>query len=104
MLATSASVAIVIDANVAVWAVVPTLAAAGVDAAARLAGWNETNVRFVAPVFWLAECTSALRAVVYMRKLSAERARLALSYVLALEMELIAATPARCDAAFLWAG
>ena len=94
---------IVIDANVAVWLVVPRLAAPGIDVAARLAAWQGVGEQLTAPMLWMAECTSAIRSAAYARALTEEQARTALAAVFALNVEQVELTPVLCQAALAWA-
>ena len=52
------SPAIVIDANLAVWAAVPVLNESGIDVTTRFTSWVQAGIRFVAPALWRAECTN----------------------------------------------
>ena len=71
----SAGSTIVVDANLAVWAIVPVVAP--VDAIGLLAGWHRQGLRLVAPPRWLAENVSAVRRSVYAGALSEEEGRTA---------------------------
>ncbi len=55
----------VIDASLAVWAVLPVVAGKGVDVTERLEEWHRTGERLVAPMLWLAECTSAVSSATH---------------------------------------
>jgi predicted nucleic acid-binding protein len=103
MIATSVSAAIVIDASVAVWAVMPVLVAQGVDALGRFAAWRQAGIQLFAPTLWLAECTSALRAGVYDRQFSSTAGRTALADLFTLQVELRPLDVLLCQAAFDWA-
>lgn len=105
MTATSiADSALVIDSNIAVWLVLPEMAAQGIDVAARFAGWTQAGFQLLAPTLWMAECTSAVRTGVYMRTYSLERAQQALRDLIALDIDLIPLTGPLCLAALDWAG
>lgn len=92
---------IVVDANLAVWAIVPVVAP--VDAIALFAGWYRQGLRLVAPALWLAECTSAVRGSVYTGALSEEEGRTALEGLFALEVEIMPLTLQQTRSAFAWA-
>lgn len=100
---TSDSEVIVIDANVAVWLVLPTLAAGDVDVSVRFTAWTQAGLQLVAPMHWLAECTSAVRGGVYTRTFSSVRAQQALQDLFDLKVKLLPLTPSLCLAAFDWA-
>lgn len=92
---------LVIDSSVAVWFVLPTLAA--IDTGVYFSEWTQAQVTLVAPILWLAECTSAVRRSVYTGKGSAKAGRVALNDLLALPVELLPLTAPLCLAALDWA-
>ena len=92
---------IVVDANLAVWAIVPV--AAPVDAIGLFADWHRQGLRVVAPALWLAECASAVRRGVYAGALSEEEGRTALEDLFALEVETLPLTLQQTRSAFEWA-
>jgi predicted nucleic acid-binding protein len=92
---------IVVDANLAVWAIVPVVAP--VDAIDLFAGWHRRGLRLVAPALWLAECASAVRRSVYAAALSEEEGRTALEDLFALEVETLPLTLQQTRSAFEWA-
>lgn len=94
---------LVIDANIAVWSVLPILASAGVDTLTRLEGWRQEGLRLVAPSLWLPECTSAVRSSVYSKLISTDEARRAMSDLFALRIEIMPIDEQSCLAAFDWA-
>lgn len=85
---------LVIDSSVAVWFVLPVLAT--VDTTVYFTEWTNAHVTLVAPMLWLAECTSAIRRSVHNGKISAETGRIALSDLLALPVELLPMTSPLC--------
>ncbi|MBI4507751.1 MAG: type II toxin-antitoxin system VapC family toxin [Chloroflexi bacterium] len=95
------SATIVVDASLAVSAVLPTTA----DGAAieRFTRWREEGLRLVAPMLWLAECVSATRRSVYAAAITADEGRAALEDLWNLEVEALPMTPQDCRAAFAWA-
>lgn len=67
---------IVVDASVAIWAVLPFVSTVAV--VDRLVNWRASDVRLVAPMLWLVECTSAIRAIVHGGHISIDEGRRAL--------------------------
>lgn len=95
---------LVIDASAAIWALLPAWAAQGVDITRRFSAWRQLGLQLVAPMLWLAECTSAIRGGVYARAISADEGQTALDDLFSLEVEAIALTPELCREALGWAG
>jgi predicted nucleic acid-binding protein len=81
---------LVVDANVAIWAVLPFVST--VDVVDRFASWHGNSVRLVAPMLWLAECASAIHGLAHIQKISIDRARVALDDALGLGIELLPMT------------
>jgi predicted nucleic acid-binding protein len=92
---------LVIDASIAVWAVVP--AAAPFDTLKLIGGWRRRGVRLLSPSLFLAESTSAIRKLVHGGILSVEEGSTALSDLLDLDVDIIQETGEHCRAAFRWA-
>ena len=92
---------IVVDANLAVWAILPVVAP--VDAVDLFAGWHRQGLRIVAPALWLAECASAVRRSVYAGAFSEEEGQTALEDLFALEVETLPLTLEQTRSAFEWA-
>ncbi len=92
---------VVVDASLAIWVVVPVVSP--VDPLDFLIQWRREGVRVVAPMLWLAESASALRALVHTGAISLEEGRRALHDLLALEVELLPMTSEQTRAAFEWA-
>jgi predicted nucleic acid-binding protein len=92
---------IVVDASLAIWVVVPVVSP--VDPLDFLLQWRREGARIAAPMLWLAESASALRALVHTGAISLEEGRHALHDLLALEVELLPMTPEQTRAGFEWA-
>lgn len=95
------SATIVIDASLAVWAVLPLFAT--VDVVDRFADWRQRGCRLVAPAHWPAECTSAIRRAVHARAISDDQGHRALGDLMRLEVEVMPADEPLCRAALEWA-
>jgi predicted nucleic acid-binding protein len=93
--------ALAIDANVAVWAVIPT--PPPLDPSRLFERWLQDNVHLVAPTLWLAEGISAIRQYVHTRQLTAAQGRRAVDDLLSIEIELVPLSDALCRSAFEWA-
>ena len=92
---------LVIDASLAVWAVVPAIAP--FDTLALIRGWREENVQLLSPSLFLSESTSAIRRLVYSGLISAEEGTNALIDLLDLAVDIIQENDEHCKAAFRWA-
>ena len=92
---------LVIDASLAVWAVVPAIAP--FDTLALIRGWREENVQLLSPSLFLSESTSAIRRLVYSGLISAEEGTNALTDLLDLAVDIIQENDEHCKAAFRWA-
>lgn len=92
---------VVIDSNVAIWTVLPTLGS--VDPGPHLARWHQAQIQLVAPAHWLAECISVVRINVQRRQLSMAQGRAALEDIFALQVRILPITEAIGRAAFEWA-
>jgi len=93
---------IVVDANLAVRAILPMQSGSGV--LERFTDWREQGRRLVAPMLWLAEVVSAIRRIAHLGMISAEEGLAAIEDLFALEVEVIALDAPLCRAAFAWAG
>lgn len=91
----------VIDANLAVWAVIPLVAP--VDPLPLVRGWLEQGLSIEAPAHWLSECTSALRRYAFRRLITLEQANVALEDLFGLPVELVPVDQNLCLAALAWA-
>lgn len=90
-----------IDAGIAVWAVVP--AAARFDTLELIRRWRGRGAQLLSPSLFLAESTSAIRKLVHGGVLSVAEGSTALSDLLNLDIDIILETAEHCRAAFLWA-
>jgi predicted nucleic acid-binding protein len=97
----SLSPIIVVDANVAMWAILPILSAG--DVLERFDGWWRAGVRLVAPTLWLAECIAAIRGSVYARVISPQEGRVAVGDLFDLGVETAPMDQELCRSAFEWA-
>ncbi len=97
----SAPSLVVIDANAAISALLPTLAP--VDTLQLFVEWRQTGVSILAPPLWLAECTSVIHRYVHFDLLRADEGISALNDLAGLEVTIAPDTPARCRAAYDWA-
>jgi predicted nucleic acid-binding protein len=93
----------VIDASLAVWAVLPVVAGKGVDVTERLEEWHRAGERLVAPMLWWAECTSAVSSATDAGIISEKEGLRALSDLVGLEVDMEVMDEAMCVAAFGWA-
>jgi predicted nucleic acid-binding protein len=95
------SSAIVIDANLAVWGVLPVLSQ--ISPVEHLAAWRRAAVRLCAPSLWAPEAVSAVRSAVYTRLITEEEGWEALDDLFALRIELLPTDMPRCRSAMEWA-
>jgi len=92
---------LVIDANIAVWAVVPV--AADIPTLDRLQQWHQQQRRILAPDLWLAEATSVIRMLVYKKLIALPEAKQAVDDLFHLEIQTIPLTRQLCQTALSWA-
>lgn len=92
---------IVVDANVAAWAVLPNMAV--IQTLQHFSIWGQQEQRIIAPDLWIAEAASVVRLCVFSKKVSKEEGQQALTDLFTLAIESIPTTEALCQAAFLWA-
>ena len=92
---------IVIDSNIAIWTVLPTLRS--IDPSPHLTRWYQAEVQLVAPAHWLAECISVVRINVQRRQLTMAQGRAALEDIFALQVQILPITEAIGRSAFDWA-
>ncbi|MDQ5824335.1 MAG: type II toxin-antitoxin system VapC family toxin [Chloroflexota bacterium] len=97
------SPALVVDASLAVWAVLPPMQDEGVDALGAFVKWHSEGRRLVAPMIWLGEATSTIRRAVYLKRISEHKGPEAISKIFALDIETIPADESLCKAALGWA-
>jgi predicted nucleic acid-binding protein len=93
---------IVIDSNLAVWAVLPALSQ--VDMLARFAGWQQTGTRLFAPTLWVAESVSVIRGSVFVGDITPEEGLAAINDLFALDVETLPMSAPLCRSALEWAG
>lgn len=94
---------LVVDASISVWAVLPVLQDKNADAAVRFVEWGEIGFTLVAPSWWAAECTTAIRRAVFNKVINESRARQAVSDLFALEIEIVPIDIQLCESALEWA-
>lgn len=92
-----------IDANIAVWAVLPVLQEENIDSYRRFVQWRTTNTRLVSPVFWLAEATSAIRRAIFTKRILDSEGSNAVEDLFALQVESVGIDQSLCSAALNWA-
>ena len=95
------SQAVIVDANVAVWAVLPVLAE--VQTVDLFEGWTEKDVEVLAPSFWIAEACSVVRRMAYQKKLTMEESEEAIEHLFGLQIRSIPMTVSLCLRALSWA-
>ncbi len=92
---------IIVDANIAVWAVVPVVAE--IPTLDRLQRWHQRQRRILAPALWIAEAVSAIRLLLYKKLISLTEAEQAVDDLFDLEIRTIPMTRPLCQAALEWA-
>ncbi len=95
--------ALVVDANLAVRAVLPMLAQS-VFVADLFTAWYARNLRLVAPDLWLPEATSAIRKLAYKKEITEGEAAAAVVDLFKLGLQAIPSDSDLCRNALLWAG
>jgi predicted nucleic acid-binding protein len=92
---------IVIDANVAVWAVIPAVAA--VNAVTHFESWRRARTGIHAPTLWISECTSVIRRYVFAGAISSQDGLKAIDDLFSLEVRVEPTTITHCRKAYAWA-
>lgn len=92
---------IVVDANVAAWAVLPNMAV--IHALHHFTVWGQQEQRIIAPDLWAAEAASVVRLCVFTKKVTKSEGQQALIDLFTLGIESIPTTEALCQTAFSWA-
>lgn len=92
---------VVIDAGVAIWTVLPLMTP--IDVTNKIAQWRKLQLDIYAPSLWYAETTSAIRRAVATNTITVAEGHTALEDLMALDVTVIAITPALCRAALSWA-
>ncbi len=95
-----ASTAIVIDASLAIWAIMPI--DTEINVLDLFVKWRKSGVKPVAPMLWLAECTSAIRRLVHNKEITSEEGQNALDDLFNLTVDIIPMTDEHCRSALLW--
>lgn len=101
MMSYSPPSAIVVDANVAVRAVLPTDDKSNL--LERFAGWYRSRREVFAPDLLLAEAISVIRRGIYERWISESEGQVAVEDLFRLGMEIIPSDRGLCRAALAWA-
>lgn len=96
-----ASRAIVIDANIAVNAIIPIEVAP--IYLACFAKWQDERAAIYAPAFWLAEAASAIRQYVYRKAITSSEAHSVVRRIFALQVEVVPLDEELCQHALDWA-
>ena len=92
---------VVVDANIAVWAVLPLVES---DLVTELfTNWGLAGRALYAPALWLPECISAIRQYIYIGAIEPEKGDEAIAGLFQLEVETIESTELRCRNALYWA-
>lgn len=91
----------VIDANIGVWAILPTVAA--VDVHAFLDDPSRRGEPLLAPALWRAECVSVVRAYVFAGILTDDEGRRAIDLLMDVDLTLAPLDADLCHSAFAWA-
>jgi predicted nucleic acid-binding protein len=92
---------IVIDANVAAWAVIPNIAV--IQTLHRITSWCQQEQYLIAPDLWIAEAGSVIRRCVFSKLISKEEGEQAIDDLFKLGIETIPTTQHLCKTAFSWA-
>jgi len=91
----------VVDANIAVWAVVPTIAE--IPTLDRLQQWHHQRREILAPDLWIAEAVSVIRLLIYRKLISSTEGEQAIDDLFDLEIQAIPVTRHLCHVALSWA-
>jgi predicted nucleic acid-binding protein len=93
--------AIVVDANIAVRAVLPTEEKAGI--LERFANWHQSRSNIYAPDILLPEAVSVIRRGIYDRWITEAEGQIAVEDVFRLGVEVIPSDVGICQSALTWA-
>ena len=92
----------VIDAGIAVQAILPVLSSA--EGGLQLfVNWHTQMERIIAPEIWLSEVVSVIRQGIYRRWITDEEAHTAVEDVFRLHVEIMRSDEALCQGALMWA-
>jgi len=94
------SVSIVIDANIAVWTVLPSVAEKNV--LDLWSDWYGQSKRIVAPDLWMAESVSVIRRLIFNKIILQTEGEEAINDLFALGVEIIFSDKQLCQNAFKW--
>ena len=93
--------AIVVDANLAIRAVLPTEGKPGI--LERFASWHQSRIKIYAPGILLSEAVFVIRRGVFDRWITEAEGQVAVEDVLRLGVEIILSDVGLCQAALAWA-
>jgi predicted nucleic acid-binding protein len=91
--------AVVIDANVAVKAILPLGSGAELDLIRR---WSQEETPVFAPDLWVPESISTIRRLIVLKALTGEEGRQAVEDLFKLGVQVIASDIRLCEAALEW--
>ncbi len=92
---------IIIDANVAAWAVVPNIAV--IQTLDYITSWCKQGRNMAAPDLWIAEAASVVRRCVFSNLITEEEGENAIDDLFELGIESIPTTRRLCQKALHWA-
>lgn len=92
---------VVIDSNLAVWTVLPSVAQE--DVVDLFVTWHKQGKRIVAPDLWLSESTSVIRRLVFHKIISPAQGKTAIDDLFSLGVETTPLDKVLCQRAFEWA-
>jgi predicted nucleic acid-binding protein len=102
MMSYSPPPAIVVDANIAIRAVLPTKENGRI--LERIKAWHQSRRDFYAPDILLPEAVSAIRRSIFNQWITEAEGRIAVEDMFRLGMEIVPSEAALCQAALIWAG
>ncbi len=93
---------IVIDANIAVRAILPIEGKS--DILERLVSWHRSRSKIFAPELMIAETVSVIRRGIFDRWITEEEGQVAIEDLYRLGVEIVPSDAGICQAALAWAG
>ncbi len=93
---------VVIDANIAVRAILPVEGKAGI--LERIVSWHQSRSKIFAPDILLSEVTSVVRRGIFDRWITDEEGKLAVEDLFRLGIEIVPTDIDLCQSALAWAG
>jgi predicted nucleic acid-binding protein len=93
---------IVIDANIAVRAILPTEGKS--DVLERLVSWHRSRSKIFAPELLIEETVSVIRRGIFDRWITEEEGQVAVEDLYRLGVEIVPSDAGICQAALAWAG